>query len=662
MKLFSWPYVLRSACLFAAYMVTARLGFHVQATAKVVTEVWAPTGISLAALMFWGPRFWPAIFLGALATNGLCGISWTVSAGIAAGNTLEALMGTLALRRWVRFDPALPRIRDIANLLFYAALFSTLFSASIGVLSLWAGHCLSAGAAFPTWRLWWLGDMVSNLTIAPFLFSWGMNSWKSWKSIPTQRWLEALGVFAAMLVVSLLIFSPIAQIFLPTGRKVYFIFPPLVWAAMRFGTRGVSGGMLLTMGVALACAKLGVGPFVGHSLTESMVNVQVFLGVNSITALVLAAIAQERVQALLALRESEGRFRKAADDAPVMLWMSGTDSRCHYFNGYWLAFTGRPIEQEMNNAWMDGVHPDDLTSYREIYASAFNARESFQMEYRLKRYDGEYRWIADHGTPRFSTANQFEGYIGTCIDIHDRKMGEQALEQKVAQRTSQLAALNRELEAFSYSVSHDLRAPLRAIDGFSQEILANSNAQLDHRARGDLKRVRVATQRMAQLIDDLLNFSHLSRAELKKEKVNLSGLARHIVDQLRQASPERQVEFTSIPQAVVSGDPHLLRIALENLLGNAWKFTQKTADAKIEFGVTQDPGKKVYFVRDNGAGFNMQYAEKLFGVFQRLHTEKEFPGTGIGLATIQRILHRHGGEIWAKAQEGQGATFYFSLP
>ena len=656
---FSKRFLLQAALLFAAYYLTAKLGFRIQAVAHVVTEVWAPTGISLAALMLFGRRLWPVVFAAAFVANITSGVSWPAGVGIAAGNTLEAYVGAYLLQTYVGMNTALLRLRDVAGLIFAGAFFSTCLSASIGVASLWAGAHIPAGGIFRTWKLWWLGDMVSNLTVAPFLLAWGTRPWKSIRS--RLRWAEAAGLVSAIIFANVLAFTPLSDAFLPTASKGYIVFPPLVWAALRFGPRGVTFGLLLTVCLSNTGAILGWSPFIGNSITASLTNLQVFLGVEAITALVLAAVACEGAQAEQALRESEGRFRMAADSAPVMLWMSGPDKLVNYFNHSWLAFTGRTAEQEMGDGRVQGVHPEDLDGFLKIYHAAFAAREPFQMEYRLRRYDGEYRWIADHGTPRFDSAHQFIGYIGTCLDVHDHKTGEQALENKVERRTQQLASLNRELEAFSYSVSHDLRAPLRAIDGFSMEIMENQNIQLDHRARADLQRVRGAAQRMAQLIDDLLNFSRLSRSEIRKEKVDLSAIAKLTIEDLRKRFPERSVEFKAAPHLQATGDGHLLRIVLENLLGNAWKFTSRTAAPVIEFGVTQEGGKRAYFVRDNGAGFNMQYAEKLFGVFQRLHTEKEFPGTGIGLATVQRIIHRHGGEIWAQAAPGEGATFFFSL-
>lgn len=235
------------------------------------------------------------------------------------------------------------------------------------------------------------------------------------------------------------------------------------------------------------------------------------------------------------------------------------------------------------------------------------------------------------------------------------------LEELVHERTTELAMANRELEAFCYSVSHDLRAPLRSIDGFSQMLLEDYGSALGAEGRDYLQRVRAASQRMAQLIDDLLELSRLARSEVRRERVDLSALARAIAAELSQTQPERRVTFVVEDGLEAEADPQLLRVMLENLVGNAWKFTSKHPAARIEVGARREAGELVYFVRDDGAGFDMAYADRLFGAFQRLHTASEFDGNGIGLATVERIIHRHGGRIWAEGAVEKGATFYFTL-
>ena len=233
----------------------------------------------------------------------------------------------------------------------------------------------------------------------------------------------------------------------------------------------------------------------------------------------------------------------------------------------------------------------------------------------------------------------------------------QELNRTLVEKTDALQAVNHELEAFSYSVSHDLRAPLRSIDGFSQALLEDCGDSLDTVGIGHLQRVRAAAQRMAGLIDDLLSLSRITRATLARSRVDVSALARATLERLQRAEPTRQVEVRVEDGIEVSGDARLLGIALDNLLGNAWKFTARKSSARIELG---REGATI-FVRDNGAGFDMAYADKLFGVFQRLHSTREFEGTGIGLATVQRIIHRHGGRIWAEGVPGEGACFFFTL-
>lgn len=232
---------------------------------------------------------------------------------------------------------------------------------------------------------------------------------------------------------------------------------------------------------------------------------------------------------------------------------------------------------------------------------------------------------------------------------------------KVEMVNTEVLAANKELEAFSYSVSHDLRAPLRGIDGFSLALLEDYADKLDENGRDYLHRVRAATQRMGILIDDLLNLSRVTRTEIRCENSDLAAIARSVTEELHKAQPERRVEFRIQQGLEAHVDPHLIRIALENLLGNAWKFTSKRESSCIEFGRTRDDGDVTYFVRDDGAGFDSAYAHRLFGAFQRLHDKNDFPGTGVGLATVQRIINRHGGRIWAESAVGRGATFYFTL-
>ncbi|HLL57429.1 MAG TPA: CHASE domain-containing protein [Rubrobacteraceae bacterium] len=255
--------------------------------------------------------------------------------------------------------------------------------------------------------------------------------------------------------------------------------------------------------------------------------------------------------------------------------------------------------------------------------------------------------------------------FGTTFMLARSRLRAEEAGRGLSEVNRELEVTNRELEAFSYSVSHDLRAPLRSIDGFSQILLEDYADELDEEGKDYLGRVRAASQRMGRLIDDLLGLSRVTRGTMRRERVSLSALAEEVARELEEANPERRIQFSAQGGLEVWGDPRLLRVALENLIGNAWKFTEKQPEARVEFGhsekLSYTSRVPVYYVRDNGAGFDMAYAGKLFGAFQRLHDANDFEGTGIGLATVQRVVRRHGGHIWAEGEVGRGATFYFTI-
>lgn len=318
--------------------------------------------------------------------------------------------------------------------------------------------------------------------------------------------------------------------------------------------------------------------------------------------------------------------------------------------------------------WINRVHPHDVARVEHFLWKTVAGRRPAEIEYRLRAADGRELWVRDIVSP-VADDGRVRRLCGATFDITDsRRVARELanlneeLERRVRERTAELEAANEELRAFSYSVSHDLRAPLRAIAGFGDALQAEYGERLDTTGRDYLERMQAAARRMSQLIEDLIDLSRVTRVEMNRETFDLSELAGAVTAELRRAEPQRQVAVRIEPGICVKGDVRLMRLALENLIGNAWKFTAKRDNARIEIGSLRGPrGRRTIYVRDNGAGFEMEYAHKLFTPFQRLHNPSEFPGTGIGLATVQRVIHRHGSRIWAEGREGAGATFYFEM-
>ncbi len=377
-----------------------------------------------------------------------------------------------------------------------------------------------------------------------------------------------------------------------------------------------------------------------------------------------------------ALRKSEASLREAQRIAHIGNWE--WDVRANYIHRSEEAdriFQRPESEYYTIEHFIEAVHPDDRAFMREKIEEALQGK-LYSVDIRIIRGDGAERFILMQGELVRDESGRPVRIVGVVQDITDRKRAEEEvlklsreLEKRVEERTAELktameglAAANREIETFTYSVAHDLRSPLRLIDGFSILLLKKQAARLDPDGQDQLNRIRGAARRMSQLIDDLLNLSYVMRAEVSYGPVDLSSLAWAMMTDLQKAAPEREVRVIIEGGLEVRGDEGLLRMVMENLIGNAWKFTSKAEDPVIEVGASgEEHGRTIFFVRDNGVGFDMRYAERLFHPFQRLHPADEFPGTGIGLATVQRVIHRHGGRIWAESEPGRGAAFYFTL-
>jgi PAS domain S-box-containing protein len=382
----------------------------------------------------------------------------------------------------------------------------------------------------------------------------------------------------------------------------------------------------------------------------------------------LAAEIAERKQAEEALRKSEERLNRAEEIAHVGSWeLDLLSNHLSWSDEVYRIFGLKPQEFGATyEAFLEAVHPDDRQTVDAAYSSSLReGKDAYEIEHRVvRRIDGEVRIVYEKCEHIRDENGRIIRSVGMVHDITERKQTEEKinkLNEALKSHAAELEASNKELEAFTYSVSHDLRAPVRKIEGFSRALLEDYAEAIDEQGQDYLKRLRGAADKMKQLIEDLLNLSHLTRAEMKREETDLGALAQTIAEDLQKSQPERKAEFKIDKKLVAKVDRRLFEIALENLLGNAWKFTSTQPEARIEFTATEENGEMVYLVRDNGVGFDMTYADRLFIPFQRLHSTDEFPGTGIGLATVKRIIDRHGGRIWVEGGVEKGATFFFTL-
>lgn len=384
----------------------------------------------------------------------------------------------------------------------------------------------------------------------------------------------------------------------------------------------------------------------------------------------------EHAQAERALRESERKYRELVEHANSIILRWNRDGRITFLNEFGQRFFGYSSEEILGRHVMETIVPRTESGGRDLnqLVSRICADPKLfeQNVNECIRRNGERVWISWTNKVVIDERGQVDEILSIGSDITERKQAEaevrrlhtdlqryaKELEERVRQRTAQLEASNKELEAFSYSVSHDLRAPLRSIDGWSHILVEDWGDRFDTQGRECLDRILSETQRMSRLIDDLLQLARVSRIEMHPIRVDLTALAETIAGRIKSAHPARPIEFLIQPALAAYGDPQLLEVVLTNLLDNACKFTGQRAQAKIEFGASE-PG--VFYVRDNGAGFDMSRAQKLFNAFQRMHSVAEFPGTGVGLATVLRIIQRHGGRVWAQAQVNQGATFFFTV-
>ena len=350
------------------------------------------------------------------------------------------------------------------------------------------------------------------------------------------------------------------------------------------------------------------------------------------------------------------RFASVADAAPAMIWRAGPDQLCDYFNRTWLDYRGRTLDQEVGHGWFEGVHPEDQSCCCRARENGFQEHRSFQVEYRLRRYDGVYRWILETAAPWFWPTGTFRGHVGSCVDIHERKLGEENLQHL----NSRLQAQNEELTEFAYAASHDLQEPLRTIAAFAQ-LLTRQDDNLEDR-ESLLTILLGSVQRMQVLVHDLLDYSQvIHRSELRMVELDANVVVEQVLFACQAAIKESGAVITRDALPDVQADEAQLVRVLQNLISNAIKYRRQDERLTVHISAAVDPEEWRFEVADNGIGFEPQYSEQIFGLFKRLHNKAEYSGSGIGLAICRKIVERHGGRIWAESNVGHGSQFFFTL-
>ena len=462
--------------------------------------------------------------------------------------------------------------------------------------------------------------------------------------------------------------TQLRQFVLGSSITMFFITVIIMWNKSRKSSRFLywySLSLVLIavglLGVMLEPVHGGILSWVGRSAQFSSGPYMLIAAILSIReshregAPVEAALTKTQLQ----LRESEERYRALVQFAPAGIYeVDFPSGRFTQVNDAMCQILGYSCDELLAMNAFDVLADDDKVRFSErIRRAQVGAKLEEAVEYRVRTKGGRLIWALLNTTFRRKDG-KFIGATVVAHDITERKNAEEALRQKA----DELAVANSELKAFSYSISHDLRAPLRAMKGFSSILLKDYSERLDGEGREFLQRIEAGADKMGELIDDMLSLAKISRQKMTPQEIDLSDLADMVVNELCLAEPERKVDIAIAKEMKAIGDARLLRIALSNLFGNAWKYTSKTPAARIEFGAMKQNDETAYYIRDNGAGFDMTQVYRIFEPFQRLHDESQFPGTGVGLAIVNRIVQRHGGRVRAEGETGKGAAFYFTLP
>jgi PAS domain S-box-containing protein len=650
---------IRAVLVLSVCYLSTEIGFAHKIPPHNISALW-PTGAILFSVLVVTPvRHWwvyiPAAYFTSIINDARAGFPiaamWFIAAGV-----LEILIAAFGVRRFADGIKAFEAPQSLIAYLAIAVVFAPCVSAFLGAMP------GGAESYWFYWRVWVLSEALAFLVLAPAILTWIGVARAGLRNISLARVIEACLIVCGLVAISIVVFTKLSASEANVPVLVYSPLPLLLWAAVRFGPVGVNTCLLIVACVSISGAVHGHGPFHTGTPAEGVPAMQLFLATVSVPLMLLAALFQERHAKTNALRESEARFRSMADSAPVMIWMSDDQKQCEYFNKPWLDFTGRCMAEELGDGWTAGVHPEDLDHCLKTYSTAFDARKPFEMEYRLKRRDGEYRWIADYGTPRYAPDGAFTGYIGSCIDVTDGKLGELQLQEQRAELThlSRVAVLGE----LTGALAHELNQPLTAILSNAQAAQRFLSQRPDclsevHEILNDIvaedKRAGEVIRRLRAL---------LRKGETQLQPLDINEVINDVLELARADCVSREVSLhcelaPTLP--LVLGDRVQLQQVLLNLVVNACDAMSDCdpPDRRISVTTATDKDGSVRItISDCGHGIPVEQMERLFEPFYTTKAQ----GLGLGLTICRSIVAAHGGKLWAENSPGGGAKFCMSLP
>jgi PAS domain S-box-containing protein len=620
---------LKAAALAAVYVAAAKLGIELSVARGVVTPVWAPTGIAIAALFLFGRNLWPAVALGALVANATSDASLGVSAAIAVGNTVEALVGSELLRR-AGVRPALDRVRDVIALIVLAALAAPVIAATNGVTALLVAGDVESSSYGSEWLLWWVGDAMGALIVAPLILVWSTN--------PLRR-IHGWHLVEALVLVTML--ASLSSFIFLAGywRYPHLIFPILIWATLRFRQPGAVTGSFLVTAIAIAGAVDGSFPLADRSDTEIVQILEGLLGGVAVSLLILGAVLEERASALEQVAEAVAGFNEAQQVAHVGSWdWNIAEDTVSWSDELFRMFGLEPQSQDVTyESYVERVHPDDRDLVRETVARAYEEAEPFLFDQRIVLPDGGVRWVQSRGRVVTDDASTPVRMVGTSEDVTERK---------------RLDALR---DTILSSVSHELRTPLTSILGFSLTLKEREDELDPGRRREIIAHLAEQSQRLSRLLTDLLD---LDRLRLGASKLRVAET--DVAELVARVTSAHGVAVQSEP-VIAEVDPAKVERIVENLLENARKHTPEGTDVHVR--VAREDGGVLIAVDDRGPGVAQAERRAVFEMFSRgRDLPTGLPGAGVGLALVAQFTALHGGRAWVEENPGGGASFRVFLP